>query len=153
MYINTFDQQAPLYPGSLLRAISPGLWPNHLGILGELLSDGRWSVVHKTERGAVLTSLEEFARGRWVEVVDTPYSWEHQRAVLERAYSQIGHPYDLLSANCEHFATWAFYRAPVSPQLRAYTTGLGLVGAAFYALSQLREDRGHRRARRKRARG
>ena len=151
--IGKLEQQVPACPGSVLRAKTQGLWPDHSGILGLPLPDGTWSVVHKTERGTVLTTFEDFAFGRWVEVVDTPTSLEQQRSILERAYSQIGQPYNLLFANCEHFATWAFYGVPESPQLRAYTIGAGLVGMAIYALGHLDEGRGPRRARRRKAQG
>jgi hypothetical protein len=138
VHINTFEQQVLLYPGSLLRAKTPCLLPpDHLGILGEQLPDGRWLVVHSREEGVVLTPFEDFTRGRWVEVMNTPSSREHQRAVLERAYSQIGHPYDLLSANCEHFATWAFYGVTESPQLKKYVVCACVVGLALWGLRAL----------------
>jgi hypothetical protein len=70
---------------------------------------------------------------------------------LDRACSQIGYPYNLLFANCEHFANWAFSGVPGSPQLTKY--GFGIGGAALYALSQLYKDRGARRARQRKARG
>ena len=137
VYISSSEQQVLRYPGSMLKAKSQGLWPDHLGILGEPLPDGRWSVVHSTERGVVLTSLEEFGLGRSVEVTDEPWTLEHQRAILGRAYSQIGHPYDVLLANCEHFARWAFYGVPESPQLRAYALGASLLGIGLLVLRSL----------------
>ena len=127
MYLSNFEQEPLLVPGSLLRAKTPGLPPDHSGILREQLPDGRWLVVHSRERGVVLTPLEEFALGRLVEVMDTPCTLEHRRAILGRAYSQIGHPYHVLFANCEHFATWAFAEVPESPQLRKFV-GAGVLG-------------------------
>lgn len=123
MYINDLEHQVSAYPGSMLKAKSQGLWPDHLGILGEPLPDGRWSVVHSDERGVVLTAFEDFARGRLVTVLQAPCSLEQQRSILERAFSQIGHPYDVLFANCEHFATWAFNGVADSPQLKKCVAG------------------------------
>jgi len=59
--ISNTEQQVPRYPGSILKAKSQGLWPDHSGILGEPLPDGRWSVVHSDERGVLRTSFEDFA--------------------------------------------------------------------------------------------
>ena len=146
MYINNSEGQVLAYPGSMLRAKSQGLCPDHSGILGEPLPDGRWSVVHNVEPGVVLTPFEDFARARPVEVVDAPCSLEQQRSILERAYSQIGHPYDLLVANCEHFATWAFYGEPESPQLKRYLAGACALGLGLWGLRALGGDSTPRRS-------
>jgi hypothetical protein len=69
-----------------------------------------------------------------VEVTDAPCTLEHQRAILGRAYSQIGHPYHALVANCEHFATWAFNGAPESPQLKNYVVSAFVVGLGLWGL-------------------
>lgn len=153
MYFGNFPRQAQLIPGSVLRAKSSGLWPDHFGIFAGTLPDGTPMVLHSIEGGVALTPFEEFALGRLVEVMDTPCTLEHQRAILGRAYSQIGHPYHVLFANCEHFANWAFFGVPDSPQLRTYAVGTGLAGVALYALIRLGEDRGPRPARRRKARG
>jgi hypothetical protein len=129
-------------PGSLLRAKSPGPALDHSGILGKPLPDGRWSAVHSDKRGVVLTQFEDFANDRWVEVVDTPHSPEHQRAILERAYSQIGRPYNVFFANCEHFATWAFYGEPESPQLKRYLAGACAIGLGLWGLRALGGESG-----------
>ena len=42
---------------------------------------------------------------------------EEQLIILRRAYSQIGHPYHLLIANCEHFANWAATGVAYSEQV------------------------------------
>lgn len=125
----------PVLPGMLVRALSSGLWPHHLGILAGSGPDGTLLIIHSRERGVEFTSLEDFALGRPIEVVATPYSAEHQRAVLERACSQIGRPFSLVLANCEHFANWAFYGVPRSPQLGQYAVGLLLTGLVFGALA------------------
>ncbi len=134
MYINYFQQRALPYPGSILKAKSPGLRPDHLGIFAETRFDGTPMVLHSNGTCVVLTSWDEFALGRVVEVVDEPCSREHQLAILDRAYSQIGHPHDHLFANCEHFATWAFYGVPESPQLKKYVVGAGVIALAICGL-------------------
>jgi len=134
VYIIYFQQQVPRYPGSILKAKSRGVWPDHLGIFAEPLPDGTPMVLHSNGACVVHTSLDEFARGRVFEVVDEPRSPEHQLAILDRAYSQIGHLHNNLIANCEHFATWAFYGVPESPQLKTYVVGAGVIGLAIWGL-------------------
>jgi lecithin:retinol acyltransferase len=125
----------PVLPGTLVKAISPGLWPHHLGIVAGSGPDGTLVMIHSRERGVEVTSFEDFAHGRPIDIVATPYSVEHQRAVLERACSQIGRPFSLVFANCEHFSNWAFYGVPRSPQLGQYAVGLLLTGLVFGALA------------------
>jgi len=132
--ISSSEQQLPRYPGSMLKARSRGLWPDHFGIFVGTTPDGTPMVLHSNGTCVVLTSLDEFALGRVVEVVDAPCTLEHQRAILGRAYSQAGHPYNVLFANCEHFANWAFSGAPESPQLRSYIAGAGVLGLALWGL-------------------
>ncbi len=129
------------------------MWPDHFGIFVGTTPDGTPMVLHSNGTCVVLTSLDEFALGRVVEVVEAPCTFEHQRAILGRAYSQIGHRYDALFANCEHFANWAFFGVPDSPQLRTYAVGTSLAGVALYALIRLGEACGPRPARRRKARG
>jgi len=134
VYLTNFQQQGLPYPGSVLKAKSPGLWPDHLGIFANPLPDGTLMVLHSNGTCVVLTSWHEFALGRVVEVVVEPCTLEQQRAILDRAYSQIGHPHDHLFANCEHFATWAFSGVPESPQLKKYVVGACVIGLGFWGL-------------------
>lgn len=46
-----------------------------------------------------------------------------------KAYNQIGKPYDLFSANCEHFANWVVSGVPSSEQVQIVIFSLFLVGA------------------------
>jgi Lecithin retinol acyltransferase len=126
---------APSIPaGALLRAKSNGIWPDHIGIAGPIVK-GNQLVYHSTSAGVVLSSIEEFARGRVREVVQAPFNLSHQAAILERARTQLGRPYSLLFGNCEHFATWAFSGDPKSPQLGRYVCGavLGAVLCSYLA--------------------
>jgi len=134
VYIDHFQQQVLPCPGSMLKAKSPGLRPDHSGIFAGTKRDGTPMVLHSNGACVVLTSLDEFAIGRVVEVMDTPCTLEHQRAILGRAYSQIGHPYDAVLANCEHFATWAFNGVPESPQLKNYVVGACVIGLGLWGL-------------------
>lgn len=126
--------------GSILKAISLGLWPHHFGIFLGFSPDGTGWVVHtRAEEGVVVTTLEEFCRGRQFEVVDIPNSFEHGGIVVERARSQVGQPFSLFSGNCEHFVSWAFYGTAVSPQLKDYAIGAGLAALACCVLNSVGE--------------
>ncbi|PYV19491.1 MAG: hypothetical protein DMG21_01405 [Acidobacteria bacterium] len=117
MYVYYFGE------GAILRAKTPGILPDHLGIAGRRRLHGVQEVIHsRPPFGVQVTTLEEFAKGRHVEAVCLPDSPEHGQEVLARAYSQIGRPWTL-TGNCEHFASWAFSGGPDSPQLREYIAG------------------------------
>jgi len=138
MYTIHTQPQPVLVPGSLLKAKkSVGLPLDHSGIFAGSQKGGTPIVLHSRQRGVVWTTFEEFSLGREVQIVDVPATLEHQRVVLQRAWSQIGHPFDLLIANCEHFASWAFYGEAESPQLKKYVGAAILGGLALWGLSGL----------------
>ena len=82
-------------------------------------------------------TLEEVAAGDPVEIVARPQSAEHANHIVERAYSQIGKPYDLFSQNCEHFSNWCYDGMPRSLQLQ----GFGLLAAVVAGLVILGRSR------------
>ncbi len=131
-------------PGAILRAKSPGISPDHWGIAGRIRPDGTQEIAHsRPPWGVHVTSLGEYALGRSIEF-EPPYCPEHGCDVSERAYSQVGRPFNLLFANCEHFATWAFSGMAESQQLRQYAGGLAVAGLVLSALTTGRGEN-HRR--------
>ncbi len=74
MYINTFQPRVLPYPGSILKAKSSGLRPDHLGIFAESRPDGTPMVLHSNVVCVVHTSLDDFALGRVVKVVIEPWA-------------------------------------------------------------------------------
>ncbi len=90
---------------------------------------GDGTVIHYYKGGEVATiartSMEMFARGNPVYV--KPYSISYvPDVVVERAESRLGEQgYDLLTNNCEHFATWCKVGKNESQQLTDYGVGLG----------------------------
>jgi hypothetical protein len=92
------------------------------------LGDGILMVIDSTERGVLARPFHQFALGRHVDVLWRPRTISQQNAALARAYSQIGHPYNLFRANCEHFVWWVVTGTARSPQLRTYVTILALMG-------------------------
>jgi hypothetical protein len=128
------NQQIGPVVGSIVKARSPWPRPDHDGIIGIPLSDGRATVIDNTRDGVQARNFEEFADGRRVDYVWVPDSPEQQDAVLNRAYSQLGQPYKLFSANCEHFVSWVVTGVPDSPQLKKYIAGAGIFVLGLWGL-------------------
>jgi hypothetical protein len=78
-------------------------------------------MVHNSKRGGGVceVSLEEFSGGNPVFLNRRAPSPEYAEAVVSRAYSLLGKPYNAVFHNCEHFTTWAFTGVPKSEQLQA----------------------------------
>jgi hypothetical protein len=110
-----------LKPGDLLHR-SKGI-VQHAGVY---LGDGR--VLHnKPEDGAVVTSYNQYAEGKIVNVTSTDSS--DLQLLTQRLNEIIGsnQSYSLLANNCEHLASYLIYGRILSPQIQSTTIG-GIVG-------------------------
>lgn len=92
---------------------------------------GNGTVIHYYKGGEIATiartSFETFARGNPVYVKPRPVSFVSD-LVIERAESRLGEQqYNLLTNNCEHFASWCKTGKNTSQQLDDYGVGLGTV--------------------------
>lgn len=92
---------------------------------------GDGTVVHYYKGGEVptvaRTSFDTFARGNPVFVKSRPIAYVPE-VVLERATSRLGEQqYNLLTNNCEHFATWCKTGKNESQQLIDYGVGIGTI--------------------------
>ncbi len=92
---------------------------------------GDGTVIHYYKGGQVATvartSLETFARGNPVYIKSQPVSYVPD-VVIERAESRLGEQqYELLTNNCEHFASWCKTGRNESRQLIDYGIGLGTI--------------------------
>jgi hypothetical protein len=90
----------------------------HTGIVSDRWHGGKPMVISTSARagGVREESWDTFAQGRAVSVEGYPGNlpgWE----VVRRARLLIGTRYDLLSRNCEQFATFAHGLKPQSAQL------------------------------------
>lgn len=110
-----------------------GIYEHH----GIDCGDGNVIHYHKPEgRDAIIsiTPRDLFARGGPIYTKHQPVSLI-AADVIERAHSRLGETqYDLLTNNCEHFATWCKTGRSESDQLRRF--GLGTQG---FTLSEMRE--------------
>lgn len=92
---------------------------------------GDGTVIHYYKGGAVptitRTSYETFARGNPVFTKSQPVAYLPE-IVMQRAESRIGEQqYQLLTNNCEHFATWCKTGQTESQQLLEYGLGFGSI--------------------------
>jgi Lecithin retinol acyltransferase len=121
------------YPlGAHLKIRRPSGIDHHVIVVGGSLATFGPVMVVDNAKGAGVSRrrLEEVAGGDPVEVVALPQSEAHANKIVERAYSQSGSRYDLLSRNCEHFAHWCFSGTPRSLQLQGY----GMLAAVLVGL-------------------
>jgi Lecithin retinol acyltransferase/PspA/IM30 family len=94
---------------------------------------GDGTVIHyrKTDTATIArTSLDYFAQGNpiFVKRFATAYIPD---VVVQRAESRLGEQqYNLISNNCEHFATWCKTGRNVSEQLEAFGLGVGSVSGS-----------------------
>ncbi|MDX2098829.1 MAG: lecithin retinol acyltransferase family protein [Leptolyngbyaceae cyanobacterium bins.59] len=92
---------------------------------------GDGTVIHyqKLDEATVSrTSLDKFRSGRMVYVKNYPVSFIPD-VVVRRAESRLGEQqYNLLSNNCEHFATWCKTGKNDSPQVRDFVPSIGTLG-------------------------
>jgi hypothetical protein len=86
-------------------------------------------VMHASkDRGQfVLSALEEFAEGQPLQYTWLPESFEAQQAVLGRAESLLGMPFNLLIANCEDYVNWIVTGVARSPQREQLTLAAALI--------------------------
>lgn len=98
--------------------------------VGAYLPDGR--VAHMTRQGAMIVSIEEFAQGHPVKA-EKAASPAIYRQMQWRAYQSAGRmpPYDVVSRNCEHYATWLLGEQPQSAQVTSLFV-LGLIGTLIW---------------------
>ncbi|EGQ7835150.1 TPA: lecithin retinol acyltransferase family protein [Vibrio cholerae] len=84
------------------------------------IADGFGSVIHNSKKHLKVTkeSNDDFAEGKKI-IVSKLTSQEPEKAVI-RAERYIGMPYDLITANCEHFARLCHGLEVESTQLQQY---------------------------------
>lgn len=108
-------------PGAEVRVYSRryGVW--YVGIVVWVF--GVPMVIHASkDHGMVVqTSLEEFSDGLPVYYGRTPVNLEAQNAILHRAYSVLGKPFNLFHADCEDYVNWIITGVARSPQRDAIT--------------------------------
>jgi hypothetical protein len=123
------DKWGMSYPtGTHIRIRRLGYYHHAIIVGGDAASLSPVMVIdNDKDFGVSLRTLVEVAAGDLVKVVAFPQSAEHAAAIVERAHSQIGAPYDLFDKNCEHFATWCMTGVPRSYQLYNYTAVAGVM--------------------------
>ncbi|MBQ9275469.1 MAG: lecithin retinol acyltransferase family protein [Succinivibrio sp.] len=90
--------------------------------------------------GIVRVSLQDFAEGQRLGVIEHPHRRFSPEQSARRAESQLGESsYNLLFRNCEHFVNWCIEGVAQSAQVRDYAAGAalaaGVTGAVLLQLS------------------
>jgi len=107
-------------PGSILRVWSSRYKVFHYGVVDWPSFFGQQRVLHSPKGGKLCSStLEEFTEGNKPEPTWVPQARDQQVSIISGMRQQIGKPYDLLTANCEHAISLAATGKSYSPQLRA----------------------------------
>lgn len=109
---------------------------HHYGVVIGLSMFGQPVVAHNSkERGVERVRLTEFAVGRTVEVESRVRGdWKVQQEVVRRALAYMGRGYDLLTFNCEHYASHVQTGRASSPQLEVLVlAALVVVGVVVLA--------------------
>lgn len=119
-------------PGGVLRVYSKhrGVW--HFGIAGRTPG----MVMHGSkDRGQfVETTFAEFADGQASAYTWLPEDWAGQENALNRAESQLGKPFRLLSSNCEDYVNWIVTGVARSPQREQHFAIAGLSVLALFLI-------------------
>ena len=107
-------------------------WGEHWIILAE--QSGRLTAISNSGRlgGVAEEWLDDVLLGRTWRVVGYPGSLPSTH-VLQRARSRTGHPYKLLSWNCEDFAHWAHGVEVRSPQRASLAATLSILALGLLA--------------------
>ena len=103
------------------------LIPHHRGLIYNI-GDGttfQVTVIHNNKgSGVEARSWNDFANGREVRLRRRPCSPEHAREIRARATEAIGHAYDPVLANCEHFTDYCYSGGRgASPTLEKWVLG------------------------------
>ena len=95
------------------------------------------AVVHSSKNDGVrLDSLDAFAGGKLVTIVDRVTDWREKIRVVQRASHLLGKPYSLLRLNCEHIANYVQKGVPTSPQLQGAVLTIGLTFLVLFLFSR-----------------
>lgn len=85
--------------------------------------------------GVARVLLDNVITGKSVTTRWTPRTSDEGAAAIHRMQSLIGHPYDLIEANCEHVIRWAVTGEWKSGQVSFVRAGLLVAGAFAIAAS------------------
>jgi hypothetical protein len=94
-----------------------------------------WAIHNIPGIGVAREPLDNVIRGRRVQDYWSPETTQAGEEAILRLQSLIGHPYDLIEANCEHVIRWAVTGEWKSEQVSTIKVGLLAAGAVALACS------------------
>jgi hypothetical protein len=101
----------------------------------DLLSGVEMAIHNMPGIGVARAPLDSVITGKSATTRWTPRTPGEGAAAIHRMQSLIGHPYDLIEANCEHVIRWAVTGEWKSEQVSFIRTGLLVAGAVAMAAS------------------
>lgn len=122
--------------GDWLQRFIPGSPFGHDGIVTEVFSvEGGYftgRVAHSMPGvGVQETDAFAFSKGGITLPKGRAESPAHVQAIMQRVEQSLGHPYYLIEANCQHFASYAFTGKAESESVNA-VAGLATVAAGVW---------------------
>ncbi|CAI8010608.1 hypothetical protein GBAR_LOCUS6967 [Geodia barretti] len=104
-----------LKPGNHIK-VNQGLYDHHM-IVVNVVSYNTITVIHKRKQQLAVVEEDIYCYTPDKIIRMVYYSPYNQQEIIERARQRIGEYYNLLFANCEHFATEVRTGTPVSLQV------------------------------------
>jgi hypothetical protein len=120
----TQPQHYGLQPADkLIEPLAPiGPATHHSIYLGEDSNGQEWFSENVKQEGVRLITAEDFFYpGRPIRnIVKFQGTPEQRKAAVQRALAEVGHPYNLINYNCEHFARQVQTGKPRSLQVERF---------------------------------
>lgn len=137
----TWSDGVAMQPGDELEVSYPDIHPiPHRGLIYRLI-EGPFGVrdvqvIHNSKQpGVCVVRWSDFAQGQHLRLLRRPSSAQHQQAILARAALNINQPYNMGTANCEHFTDFCYNGVEgESPTLqKGVLVALGVVAVFAFA--------------------
>ena len=131
MYWAQFREYRRWMPGTVL-VIPSDVPPFEHFLMVEFINFHTWveyAIHNMPVIGVARAPLDEVIGGKPVKIYWQPKTPEDGEAAVLRMQSLIGHPYDLIQANCEHVIRWATTGEWKSQHVSSVAAGVLVAGA------------------------
>ena len=137
MYWAQFMEDRRWMPGTVLAIPSDVPFIFHFVMVEfiDFLTGVEWAIHSMPGVGVTRVPLDDLIAGKTANVSSTPNTAEEGEEAVLQMQRLIGHPYDLIEANCEHVIRWAVTGEWKSDQLSMVKVGLLAAGAVALAAS------------------
>jgi hypothetical protein len=135
MYWAQFTEDRRWMPGTVLAVPSNVPSVSHFVMVEfiNFLTGVEWAIHSMPGIGVARVPLDAIIARKPVTVRSTPHTPEEAEQIVLQMQRLIGHPYDLIEANCEHVTRFAATGQWKSEQVSAVQIGLLVAGAVAIA--------------------